>query len=247
MKGILVPDINVVKSFLRRHRFEQSSVNSGTFLSNKLQDVVVASGAIGEKSYQVALNLVEDHSPDFIISVGFAASLRDEVRIGTVILCEKLMSLSGPMALWSNESARSHDVPVCRPLQSLFDNLDYKGRTFIKDGLVSAPEIVSNEKMKLWFGQELGSAVMDREGALVAEACIKLAVPFALIRGVTSARHSTTSMFNQKLEAAGQSIAYRVLLSPDKLPALLAFQFRKRKAVRKLDQVVSRIHSLSLP
>ncbi|SVA72653.1 uncharacterized protein METZ01_LOCUS125507, partial [marine metagenome] len=115
MKGILVPDINVVKSFLRRHRFEQSSVNSGTFLSNKLQDVVVVSGAIGEKSYQVALNLVEDHSPDFIISVGFAASLRDEVRIGTVILCEKLMSLGGPMALWSNESARRHNVPVCRP------------------------------------------------------------------------------------------------------------------------------------
>ena len=101
--------------------------------------------------------------------------------------------------------------------------------------------------MKLWFGKELGSAVMDREGALVAEACTKMGVPFALIRGVTSARNSTISMFNQKLEVAGHPTAYRLLLSPDKLPALLAFQFRRRKAVRKLDQVVSRIHSLSLP
>ena len=247
MIGILVPDSKVVKSFLRRHRFERSAENGGTFLSNKLHDVVVVSGAIGEKSYEVALNLVENYSPDFIISVGFASSLKDEVPIGTVILCEKLISLSGPMALWSNESAKSLDVPICRPLQSLFDNLDHKGRTFIKDGLVSAPEIVSNEKMKSWFGKELGSAVMDREGALVAEACSKTGVPFALIRGVTSARSSTISTFNQKLEIVGQPVAFRLLLSPDKLPALLAFRFRRRKAVRKLNQVVSRIHSLSLP
>ena len=247
MKGILVPDSNVVKSFLRRHRFERSKLNSGTFLSNRLKDIVVVSGAIGEKSYEAALNLVKNYSPDFVISVGFAASLRDEVPIGTVVLCEKLMSLSGPMALWSNESAKSLDVPICRPFRSLFDNLDYKGRTFIKDGLVSVPGIVSNEKMKLWFGEEFGSAVMDREGALVAEACSKTGVPFALIRGVTSARSSTISRFNQKLETVGQPVAFRLFLSPGKLIALLAFQFRRRKAVRKLDQVVSRIHSLSLP
>ena len=79
MKGILVPDSNVVKPFLKRHKFERAALNGGTFLSNKLQDVVVVSGAIGEKSYEVALNLVENYSPNFIISVGFAASLRDEV------------------------------------------------------------------------------------------------------------------------------------------------------------------------
>lgn len=247
MKGILVPDSNVVKSFLRRHRFERSKLNSGTFLSNRLKDIVVVSGAVGERSYEAVLNLVKNYSPDFVISVGFAASLRDEVPIGTVVLCEKLMSLSGPMALWSNESAKSLDVPICRPFRSLFDNLDYKGRTFIKDGLVSVPGIVSNEKMKLWFGEEFGSAVMDREGALVAEACSKTGVPFALIRGVTSARSSTISRFNQKLETVGQPVAFRLFLSPGKLIALLAFQFRRRKAVRKLDQVVSRIHSLSLP
>lgn len=247
MKGILVPDSNVVKSFLRRHRFERSKLNSGTFLSNRLKDIVVVSGAMGERSYEAVLNLVKNYSPDFVISVGFAASLRDEVPIGTVVLCEKLMSLSGPMALWSNESAKSLDVPICRPFRSLFDNLDYKGRTFIKDGLVSVPGIVSNEKMKLWFGEEFGSAVMDREGALVAEACSKTGVPFALIRGVTSARSSTISRFNQKLETVGQPVAFRLFLSPGKLIALLAFQFRRRKAVRKLDQVVSRIHSLSLP
>ena len=247
MKGILVPDSNVVKSFLRRHRFERSKLNSGTFLSNRLKDIVVVSGAMGERSYEAVLNLVKNYSPDFVISVGFAASLRDEVPIGTVVLCEKLMSLSGPMALWSNESAKSLDVPICRPFRSLFDNLDYKGRTFIKDGLVSVPGIVSNEKMKLWFGEEFGSAVMDREGALVAEACSKTGVPFALIRGVTSARSSTISRFNQKLETVGHPVAFRLFLSPGKLIALLAFQFRRRKAVRKLDQVVSRIHSLSLP
>ena len=247
MKGILVPDSNVVKSFLRRHRFERSKLSSGTFLSNRLKDIVVVSGAVGERSYEAVLNLVKNYSPDFVISVGFAASLRDEVPIGTVVLCEKLMSLSGPMALWSNESAKSLDVPICRPFRSLFDNLDYKGRTFIKDGLVSVPGIVSNEKMKLWFGEEFGSAVMDREGALVAEACSKTGVPFALIRGVTSARSSTISRFNQKLETVGQPVAFRLFLSPGKLIALLAFQFRRRKAVRKLDQVVSRIHSLSLP
>ena len=144
MKGILVPDSNVVKSFLRRHRFERSAGNGGTFLSNKLQDVVVVSGAIGEKYYEVALNLVENYSPDFIISVGFASSLKDEVPIGTVILCEKLISLSGPMALWSNESAKSLDVPICRPFQSLFDNkLHTNGEYYVsmvynelkKDGL----------------------------------------------------------------------------------------------------------------
>ena len=247
MKGILVPDSNVVKSFLRRHRFERSKLNSGTFLSNRLKDIVVVSGAVGERSYEAVLNLVKNYSPDFVISVGFAASLRDEVPIGTVVLCEKLMSLSGPMALWSHESAKSLDVPICRPFRSLFDNLDYKGRTFIKDGLVSVPGIVSNEKMKLWFGEEFGSAVMDGEGALVAEACSKTGVPFALIRGVTSARSSTISRFNQKLETVGQPVAFRLFLSPGKLIALLAFQFRRRKAVRKLDQVVSRIHSLSLP
>ncbi|MCS5661701.1 MAG: hypothetical protein NZ842_14995, partial [Dehalococcoidia bacterium] len=76
-------------------------------MSNRLKDIVVVSGAIGENSYEAALNLVRNYSPDFVISVGFAASLRDEVPIGTVVLCEKLMSLSGPMALWSNESAKS--------------------------------------------------------------------------------------------------------------------------------------------
>ena len=247
MKGILVPDSNVVKSFLRRHRFERSKLNSGTFLSNRLKDIVVVSGAMGERSYEAVLDLVKNYSPDFVISVGFAASLRDEVPVGTVVLCEKLMSLSGPMALWSHESAKSLDVPICRPFRSLFDNLDYKGRTFIKDGLVSVPGIVSNEKMKLWFGKELDSAVMDREGALVAKACSKMGIPFALIRAVTSARSSTISRFNQKLEIVGQPVAFRLLLSPDKIPALLAFQYRRRKAVRKLDQVVSRIHSLSLP
>ena len=106
-------------------------------MSPTLKDMVVVTGAFGESALGATEKLISEYSPSFVISVGFGTSLDYSVRVGSVVLCDEVISLEGPMALWSKESATSVDVPSSRSLEALFDNLNHDdSKRFYSSGLI---------------------------------------------------------------------------------------------------------------
>ena len=251
MKGILVPEKGIVKPFLRRNGFKAIS-NFGSFasyMSPLLEDMVVVTGASGESTLTATERLISEYAPNFVISIGFGTSLDFSVSVGSVILCEEIISLNGPMALWSKGSGSPIDVPSSRSLQALFDNLNHDDnkRSYPRGRAVSAPEFVTNKNMKLWLGEEFDSLLIERDGTLVAEACNRYGVPFAILRSINNPRSNTVSTFSGRLESMTRSQRIKAALLPQNVMPYLIFLSRRRRAKRKIEQVISRLHSLVLP
>lgn len=240
-----------MKPFLRRNGFKESAFPGSfvSYMSSILDDMVVVTGAFGESTLGVTERLISEYSPSFVISIGFGTSLDYSVRVGSVVLCEEVIDLEGPMALWSKASASPVDVPSSRSLEALFDNLNHDDnqRSYSRGRAISALELVTNKNMKLWLGDEFDSLLIEREGALVAEACNRYGVPFAILRGINNPRSSTVSTFSSRLESMNSSARVKAALKPQHFMPYLIFLSRRRKAKKKIEQVISRLHSLVLP
>ena len=81
-----------------------------SFLSDSVEDMVIVVGGSGRKSGESADWLINNYSPDFLISVGHAMSLNQNISLGDAVFCSKITSLEGPMALWNKDSSYISEV-----------------------------------------------------------------------------------------------------------------------------------------
>lgn len=154
-------------------------------LSEDVPDVVVVDGAWGrERVEQATARVIERFHPDTVVSAGFAGAAHDHLHTGDMLICERLMSMEGPAALWKRGAAaerRSSSVAVLNRRPRPVDGGD---QMYLSGGCMTLPQLVSSSSMKSWIGASFPVSVVDMESFWFSEAADSLGVPHLVVRSV---------------------------------------------------------------
>ena len=173
-----------IRDYLKAGRFRVVE-REGSFLfylSELRPRIVVVEGGFGnERAAEAVRTAIERYNPETIVSAGFAGAVRNDLVAGDLILCERLLCLEGPAALWGRESPRerlSKDDGLLRRL------IGTDSHTIRSGGCLTVPQLVSSRSMKEWIGRTYPVSLVDMESFWAGEAASEAKLPFVAVRAV---------------------------------------------------------------
>jgi adenosylhomocysteine nucleosidase len=136
-------------------------------LSDGRRDVWAVETGVGPAASERALDwlLAQAPRPAFVLSAGFSGALRPGLRVGDLLLADRVADAGGGdwEATWPPSGAA--DLP--------------RGR------LLTVPSLVGDPAEKRRLGERFGADAADMETAAVARRCAAAGVPFGCLRAIS--------------------------------------------------------------
>ena len=178
MLGIVAAFKEETADYLARGRFRQVE-RSGPYRFYRARrgpSAVLVLGAVGKpRAKEATRRLIEDYGPRLVVSAGFAGAARPKLSTGDVFVCDRVVSMDGPPAFWTVDSANERLLRF----GSSGSNGD-PGPV----GCVSVSQFVQVRSMKSWLGRVLSVGVVDQESYWVTEVAAAHGLPQAVVRAV---------------------------------------------------------------
>lgn len=246
MKGLLIPDESIAKSYFKANGFSISDIHGEykSFVSESVEDMVVVVGGSGYKSGEAADWLINNYSPDFLISVGYAMSLNPGISLGDAVFCSKITALEGPMALWNKDSSSILEVSSSMKFNEYGDKILKNVKTFSEGNLLCANNIPSSIKMRYWIGKEFDSCVIDIGSSDISRACLKSEIRFGIVRFVVATINEKLSVFDRRNLGELVNLTHRNYMNPSSFLGLLKRGIRRKKSMEDFNQMISAVGSI---
>ena len=248
MKIIIVSQNSIRKHFLRINGFQISN-EIGVFTLYKsptTPDVIVFSRGSTESITKDLAALFEMLKPTFVVSLGFASSMSQNVKIGAILKFNEISAVSGPMALWNSDDALSLAAPVNRPISALFETLDENRGWFYEGSLLTTPRMVRTSKMKHWVFKEFHVSAIDKDGFYVGDVCVSQQLPYAVIRGINNDENTNSSNLAGLMDRKGHVGFWRVIVRPHLYLSYAKIHSRNVKARKNLERLLDRVLGLEI-
>ncbi len=142
------------------------------------------------------------YEPGFIIYVGFAGALTDDLSVGDVVLATEVRDLDGNR--W--------------PAAPLLENATARYR---RGAILSSPHMVGDPQMKRELGRVQKAVAVDMESATFARVCTERGVRFACGRVISDDINTSLSPQLVSLLAGGRASPWRVLWALVRRPTLV--------------------------
>ncbi len=142
-----------------------------TFRGGRYRHIRVAAVECGggpARARQATQGLIDAHSPDWVISVGFAGSLVPEIRAGSIFVAETVADADSGVSLAIDLKMPSD------PARGL-----HTGK------LVTTTQIVRLVSEKHALAQQTGGQVVDMESYAIADVCRQREKTFMCVRVIT--------------------------------------------------------------
>ena len=165
-----------------RFKFYRSEAESG---------VALVQGGVGRwQAVEATRQLVEGYAPTLIVSAGFAGGVQKGLSAGDVFVCERVMSVKGPAALWRAGAANERLLEAAH-LADMRDS--HEG--YSPPGCLSVPQLVPSSSMKAWIGRKFPVSVIDMESYWVSETAASFGIRHAVVRAVLDPVEQTLPTF----------------------------------------------------
>ncbi len=156
----------------------------------KNQDVVVMATGVGKVKTTASIQYLLDHFPiEAVIFAGMAGSINTEVKIGDIIISQKVVQhdfdLAGKGIVqemktpWFEADPELVDLAVRASYE-----LGFKERVRIGT-VLTGDQAIANSKKREWLWGAFRGDCVEMEGAAVASVCSQNKIPFVLIRAIT--------------------------------------------------------------
>ena len=194
----------------------------------KLRDLTYYEGTINNKEYiliksgigkvnaaRTTQMLIDTFELDYIINIGSAGSLNDDLDIGDIVIGEELVQHDFDTTAFGDEKGyitgagkifKSNEVLVQKYKEySLENDLNYK----IIAGTIASGDIFLTEKnMKEKIRSKFGADCVEMEGAAIAQICMLNKVPFIVIRSISDKPNGSNQMdYNKFADMASKRCA----------------------------------------
>jgi hypothetical protein len=199
-------------------------------------EVSILITGIGQKNAERSVcNFLQQNSPRRVFTCGFAGGLDPELKVGDVVF---EMPLTRPAG---------HPLPVGRGEgwgEGLSANLLTAGAKPVKFFCAEHIATTAGEKQKLRATTQADAVEM--ESAFIHGICTGRGIPCATVRVISDAAHEDLPLDFNQLANPDQSLnfgklAFTIVKSPGKIPALLRLQKNTNFAARRLAEVLSRV------
>ncbi len=136
--------------------------------------------------------LIDNYDIEYVINVGTAGSLNDNIEIGDLIIAEKLVQYDFDITAFGHEKGYITDIgkeiysdknliKKCTDIIEKSD-LDYK----VKIGTIASGDtFCKNVNMKNDIKNIFGADGVEMEGAAIAQVCFLDNIPFIIIRAIS--------------------------------------------------------------
>lgn len=183
---------------------------------NKSEVILVEAGVGKVNAARTTQILIDNFKIDAIINVGSAASAKDDLDIGDIVIGKELVqhdfditAFGHPKGYISNvgkyiESDKELVEKVERTINELKDN-EFK----IKIGTIASGDIFCTDlSMKNKIRDKFDADAIEMEGAAIAQVCELDKVPFVIIRGISDSPNGNNKVtFEQYLQKASERCA----------------------------------------
>jgi len=151
------------------------------------QEVILIQSGVGSKKAERATSLLlENYSPDLIISSGYCGGLQPHQRVAELVIPQEIYEIG------LVNKREKEKVEVVRLALKVEDNLISFARQLAKEmglrfhggNLLTSAKVVSNPPSKKVLGQEYPLSAVDMETAAVGRVALKSGLPFLSIRSV---------------------------------------------------------------
>lgn len=176
----------------------------------KGKEVVIVRSGIGKVNAAICTQiLADDFNVDAIINTGIAGSLKDEINIGDIVLCDDAVQHD------MEATAFGYDLGVIPRMEVSFFKADEKLRNLAKecveetlDGVsvfvgrvLSGDQFISDKTKKKWLVDNFHGYCTEMEGAAIAHAAYLNNIPFLVIRAISDKADDSASMDYPTFEA----------------------------------------------
>lgn len=172
--------------------------------------VLVKCGAGKVHAARVTQILIDNYDIDYIINVGTAGGLNDDIEIGDIVIAEKLVQHDYDITAGGHEKGYvSHfgkyvecDENLIKKSKDIIDLLDGDFKAMV--GLIATGDIfVQDIKIKNIIKEEFDADCTEMEGAAIAQVCSLDNVPFIVIRAISDKPNGNNGIdFEKYLEMA---------------------------------------------
>lgn len=146
-----------------------------TYRGGFLKDIRIAtveSGAGHKRAERATHALIDAHAPQWLLSIGFAGALNDDLQIGDVVVADRIVPANVPAE--ADAGLRIDIKMPPDPKKGL-----HVGR------IATAEHIVHTVDEKRTIAQRTGAIAVDMESLAVAEVCRERKVRFIAVRGIS--------------------------------------------------------------
>ena len=160
----------------------------------KLKDLVYYEGQANGKEYvltkcgvgkvnsaRVTQMLIDNFDIEYIMNVGIAGSLNDELEIGDIVIGKKLVQHDFDITAFGHEKGYITDTG------RIFESDDNLIKEYNKpNGTIASGDIFCNQvSMKEKIRTKFNADCVEMEGAAIAQVCTLNKVPFIVIRSIS--------------------------------------------------------------
>jgi adenosylhomocysteine nucleosidase len=127
---------------------------------------------------------LDQYDAGVLVSFGFAGALRDDLRVGDIVLASEVLDLQAA----EGEAALPRREPLDHPaIAPWLEERTRSGVPVSPGRLLTAPRVLRDPEEKQAFGERFGARIVDMESFSVAQIAAERGIPFIGLRVVSDA------------------------------------------------------------
>jgi len=219
MVGIIVAmteELEAIKEYMNNTTVEIKCENEFYIGIIGKKEVILTTCGVGKvNSARIAQILIDNYNPDFIINIGVAGSVNNNLRIGDIVIGEKLVQYDFDLTAFGREKGEISDkvgkfIYSDKELINKAENQFWRNNEIkvVKGTIASGDRFVTETSLSKEIKDEFEADCVEMEGAAIAQVCFLDRVPFIVIRSISDSPNENNKVdFETFLHKATQNVA----------------------------------------
>ena len=179
---------------------------------NSLNIVLVRAGVGKVNAARTTQILIDKFEVDYVLNVGSAGSVNDELNIGDVVVAKEVVQHDFDVTAFGRDKGFIPDVgKYFQSDEILFDkliNLNISNINLKSGVIASGDQFITNIDLKNSIASEFNADCVEMEGGAVAQVCQMAGKPFCIIRSISDKPNGSNHIdFNEFLKLASENCA----------------------------------------
>lgn len=179
---------------------------------NNKDSLLVRSGVGKVNSARVAQIITDKFDLSFIINIGSAGGLNEDLNIGDIVLGETLVQHDFDVTAFGREKGFIPETGKFfesdKNLLEKCKNIKIDNQKIVVGTIASGDIFLTDSTLKEKIKQDFNATCVEMEGAAIAQVCALNKIPFIVIRSISDIPNGKNEIdFNEYLELASKNCA----------------------------------------